>query len=70
VRKGTLLVDDGRRRPSCSQEHCERCCGRDDNMGGCTKSATRVRYIGLGVKMCDLKSGAENQQESATKSKG
>jgi hypothetical protein len=39
-------------------------------MSGCTKSATRVRHIGLGVKVCDLKSGAENQQESATKNQG
>jgi hypothetical protein len=69
VRKGTLLVDDGRRHPSRSQGHCQRCCGRDDNMSGRTKSATRVRHIGRGVKMCDLKCGAENQQESATKNK-
>jgi hypothetical protein len=70
VRESALLVDDGRRRPSCSQEHCQRCCGRDDNMSGCTKSATRVRHIGWGMKVCDLKCGAENQQESATKNQG
>jgi hypothetical protein len=29
-----------------------------------------MRYIGLGVKVCNLKGGAENQQESATKSQG
>jgi hypothetical protein len=39
-------------------------------MSGCTKSASRVRHIGRGVKVCDLKGGAENQQESATKNKG
>jgi hypothetical protein len=70
VREGALLVDDGRRRSLCSQGHCQRSCGRDDNMSGCTKSAPRVRHISLGVKVCDLKSGAENQQERATKSKG
>jgi hypothetical protein len=70
MRESALLVDDRRRRPSCSQEHCQRCCGRDDNMGGCAKSATRVRYIGRRVKVCDLKCGAENQQESATKNQG
>ena len=69
MRKGALLIDDGRRRASRSQEHCQRSCGRDDNMSGRTKSATRVRHIGRGVKMCDLKCGAENQQESATKNK-
>ena len=69
MRKGALLVDDGRRRTSRSQEHCQRSCGRDHNMSGRTKSATRVRHIGRGVKMCDLKCGAENEQESATKNK-
>jgi hypothetical protein len=29
-----------------------------------------MRHISLGVKVCDLKGGTENQQESATKSKG
>jgi hypothetical protein len=29
-----------------------------------------MRNISLGVKVCDLKGGTENQQESATKSKG
>ena len=70
MRKGTLLVDDGRRHPSRSQEHCQRCCGRDDDVSGRTKRATRMRHISLGVKVCDLKGGTENQQESATKSKG
>jgi hypothetical protein len=70
VREGALLIDNRRRRSSRGQENCQRCCGRDDNMSGCTKSATRVRHIGLGVKVCDLKSGAENQQESATKNQG
>jgi hypothetical protein len=39
-------------------------------MSGCAKSATRVGYIGRGVKVCDLKGSAENQQESATKNQG
>jgi hypothetical protein len=69
MRKGALLVDDGRRRTSRSQEYRQRSCGRDDNMSGRTKSATRVRHIGRGVKVCNLKCGAENQQESATKNK-
>jgi len=67
--KGRLKIEHGRGCLSRDERRRHWCCRRNDHMRGGAQCASGVRYVCRRVNVCDLHRSAEQQQQSAAKSK-